>query len=365
MENDNYIFVIGKNDLNTISTGLTISDVFDVRDRSKKRLILSKLSFESNYKFFIESNFLKVLNVDLGKNKIILELDEISNKIFRSVDNKAIELLGDLLENNVKLENIDIDLEGDLTYIPMVSDNKNNADTLRLCLDTKTTLMYNKNIIDLNQIKVGDMFRFLVGLESINLYSSESICFIRTYCHTGEIYRTNIDKLTKRTPMNNYIFSTDVENVFQKVILDDQDISLIKTEVENNFSDKEIIKEISINNDSNMLNAISETEEQISNSSTSSNSNFSNDRHKNIFSKQHTVNNNNSNDESSKNSHQEREEQEEQEEQEQLNLAVNINNKPKRTYTRKNQTNKKTLENNTKKTINTSTISKRGRKKNL
>ena len=97
MEHNNYIFVIGKNEVNTISTGLTISDVFDVRDRSKKRLILSKIAFQSNYKFFIESNFLKVLNVDQGKNKIILELDENSNKIFRLIDNKAMDLLGAVL----------------------------------------------------------------------------------------------------------------------------------------------------------------------------------------------------------------------------------------------------------------------------
>ena len=53
MENDNYIFVIGKNDTNTLSSGLSISDIFDVRDRSKKRLILSKISFNTNHKFFI------------------------------------------------------------------------------------------------------------------------------------------------------------------------------------------------------------------------------------------------------------------------------------------------------------------------
>ena len=44
MENDNFIFVIGQENINTIASKLTISDVFDVRDRSKKRLILAKLS---------------------------------------------------------------------------------------------------------------------------------------------------------------------------------------------------------------------------------------------------------------------------------------------------------------------------------
>jgi len=70
MENDNYIFVIGKNDISAISNGLSISDVFDVRDRLKKRLVLSKLSFSSNNKFFVESNFLRVVNIDLAKNKM-------------------------------------------------------------------------------------------------------------------------------------------------------------------------------------------------------------------------------------------------------------------------------------------------------
>jgi hypothetical protein len=266
METDNYIFVIGKNDANTLSE-LCISDVFDVRDRNKKRLILSKLLYNSTCKFFVESNFLKVLSVDNTKNKLILDLDEESNKLFRMLDNKAIDLLGDLLNNNLKTENIEVNLEGNLTYIPLVSDDKNNINTLRLCLDTKTTIMFNKNLIDFNNIKVGDMFRFLIGVESINLYSDESICFLRTFCHTAEIYRSNIDKLTKRVPINNYVFSTDVDNVFQKVVLDDQDISLIKTEVEN---ENTFVNNNSINN----LNVIPEND-NVSSSSSSSSSNSS------------------------------------------------------------------------------------------
>ncbi len=43
MENENHIFVIGKNNVKDINNYLEISDVFDVRDCSKKRLVLSKL----------------------------------------------------------------------------------------------------------------------------------------------------------------------------------------------------------------------------------------------------------------------------------------------------------------------------------
>lgn len=234
---DNYIFVIGKTNSSIIAEQLNIEDVYDVRDRLHKRLILSKLLF-NNSKLLIESNFLKIIDIDIKKNKLILELDEETDKIFRSLDNKSIELLGELLEDE-KIENMEIEMNGDLTFVPLVSDD-NSSKVLRLCLDTKTTLKYNKNNITLDQIKVGDMFRFLIEIESINLYPSELICHIKQYCHMGEIYRTNVHKLNKRSTINEYKFSTDVENIFKKVVLEDQDISLIKTEKEPDFKINEM-----------------------------------------------------------------------------------------------------------------------------
>lgn len=231
---DNQIYVInGNNDLTNILNNLTITDVFDVRDRTQKRLVLSKLMI-NNSKLLIESNFLKVVSIDINKHKIILELDSESEKIFRLLDNKVIDLLGDLLlgNSNNKINDIELNMNGDLTYVPLVSDDNKINNTFRLCLDAKTTLKYNKNIVGIENIKVDDMIRFLIEIESINLYPNELLCHIKPYCHMGEIYRTNTYKLNKRTLINNYTFSTDVENVFQKVVLDDQDISLIKTEVE-------------------------------------------------------------------------------------------------------------------------------------
>lgn len=250
---DKHIYVIGgKDDFANILNNLDITDVFDVRDRTKKRLVLSKLAI-NNSKLLIESNFLKVVSVDSNKNKVILELDSESEKVFKMLDNKVIESLGELLtdDTNEKMNDIELNMVGDLTYVPLVSDDNKSNNTFRLCLDSKTTLKYNKNTVTLDTVKVDDMFRFLIEIESINLYPNELLCHIKPYCHMGEIYRTNTYKLNKRTPINNYTFSTDVESVFQKVVLDDQDISLIKTEVEpytDSDSQDEHISNIQLNN---------------------------------------------------------------------------------------------------------------------
>jgi hypothetical protein len=231
---ENYIYVIGSNDdFANMLCDLHITDVFDVRDRTQKRLVMSKLAI-NNSKLLIESNFLKVISIDTGKNKVILELDSESDRVFKMLDNRIIELFGELLsdDSNDKMNHVELNMEGELTYVPLISDDTKLSNTLRLCLDTKTTLKYNKNTISIDNVKVGDMFRFLIEIESINLYPGELLCHIRPYCHMGEIYRTNTYKLNKRVPINNYIFSTDVEKVFQTVVLDDQDINLIKTEVE-------------------------------------------------------------------------------------------------------------------------------------
>lgn len=255
---DTFIFVIGKTNSSVIEENLKIDDVYDVRDRTHKRLILSKLMLNNN-KLLVESNFLKVIDIDLKKNKLILELDEETDKLFRTLDNKCIELLGSLLEDD-KMNNIEIVMDGDLTFVPLVSDD-NSSNILRLCLDNKTTLKFNKNDISLDQVKVGDMFRFLTEIESINLYPSELICHTKQYCHMGEIYRTNIHKLNKRTSINDYTFSTDAENIFKKVVLEDQDISLIKTEKEPDNQQKHFIvsKEDELTEDS-----LSDVEDSLS-----------------------------------------------------------------------------------------------------
>jgi hypothetical protein len=244
--------------------------------------------------------------------------------------------------------------------------------------------MYNKNIIDLNQIKIGDMFRFLIGVESINLYPSESICFIRTYCHTGEIYRSNINKLTTRMPINNYTFSTDVNNVFQKVVLEDQDISLIKTEVEN-ISDNEQSKFINKLNDLTIISEdlLAEIDKSLDKSLDDSETSITSitDKklsNKNIFSKQpvnislneytklNTKYEQEEREEEREEEEQQQEEQEKEQEQEEEReeeereqeereqeeereeereqeekIEINLNEKKKRTYVRKNPTNKK------------------------
>lgn len=270
---DTFIFVIGKTNSSIIEENLKIDDVYDVRDRTHKRLILSKLMLNNN-KLLIESNFLKVIDIDLKKNKLILELDEETDKLFRTLDNKSIELLGSLLEDD-KMNNIEIVMDGDLTFVPLVSDD-NSSNILRLCLDNKTTLKFNKNDISLDQVKVGDMFRFLNEIESINLYPSELICHTKQYCHMGEIYRTNIHKLNKRTSINNYTFSTDVENIFKKVVLEDQDISLIKTEKEPDNQQKHFIvsKEDELTEDS--LSDVKETNEVSQSETSNLNDNYHN-----------------------------------------------------------------------------------------
>jgi len=267
---DTFIFVIGKTNSSVIEENLKIDDVYDVRDRTHKRLILSKLMLNNN-KLLVESNFLKVIDIDLKKNKLILELDEETDKLFRTLDNKCIELLGSLLEDD-KMNNIEIVMDGDLTFVPLVSDD-NSSNILRLCLDNKTTLKFNKNDISLDQVKVGDMFRFLTEIESINLYPSELICHTKQYCHMGEIYRTNIHKLNKRTSINDYRFSTDAENIFKKVVLEDQDISLIKTEKEPDNQQKHFIvsKEDKLTEDELTEDSLSDVKEtnEVSQSETS------------------------------------------------------------------------------------------------
>ncbi|AYV80032.1 MAG: hypothetical protein Gaeavirus6_7 [Gaeavirus sp.] len=244
---DNYYFIAGKDNLENISK-LEISDVFDVKDKTGRRLILSKLQY-NNAKFYIETNFLKVLSIDVPKNRIILELDQYTENLLSTIDDKCINLISELFDDNDKLRNIEINIESELSFRTLVQSQaqaqaqeksfqvqvqvQSQSKTTKLYIDLDTNIILNNDNININSIKPNDMLRTLIGIESINLYPAESVCFTRTYCHMAEIYRSNLIKLEKRININNYSFSSDIKSIFkEEIILEDQSFDFTKTEVE-------------------------------------------------------------------------------------------------------------------------------------
>ena len=248
-DDDNYYWIFDKDSIDKISN-LSIKNVYDVTDRSNRPLILSTLKYD-DCKFFIESTLLRVVNIDPSKNKIFIELDEISEKVFTKVDNICVDLLGELLESdeNNRLANTVLNVGSELNFNSIAKDynekyisNEVNAKSvdvnkkfMKLSVDSSTIITQNKKRININSIKPNDIIRFLVCVESINLYPEELVCFVRTYCHLIEVFRnTNneIEEITNRKPVEKYDFHSNTDTVFKKTVLNDQDISFAKTEVE-------------------------------------------------------------------------------------------------------------------------------------
>ena len=70
---------------------LSIIDAYEVKDKKMKRLIYVPLNNKKSLnKFYIETNVLKVNNVNIESNYITVELDEESLNIFNDLDEHLI-----------------------------------------------------------------------------------------------------------------------------------------------------------------------------------------------------------------------------------------------------------------------------------
>ena len=202
------IFII--NDENKIVVeNINYTTIYDVKDKTKKQLIYAKLEYE-NDKLFIETDKYNVIEFNPDKKYLKVELDNNSFELFNSIDNRGIELLELLLESDEVRE---LNLEKNITFSTLSKlDEKTQKNYLRVRLCENTKINLNKkqiNIDDFNKLtfQPDDNVRFLLEMDSLNLYPQENICGIKCFCSYIDI-QTHIDEnLFCRPKIDNYKFS--------------------------------------------------------------------------------------------------------------------------------------------------------------
>jgi hypothetical protein len=264
-------------------------NVFELLDKTKKPLFWAQLCYDNNI-FYIETDYLSVLDFNPEMKYIKVELDEKTKNLFENIDDRGIVILKNLLSSD-ELSDLFDEIDSNINHSTLTKlDSNTNKYYTKIRLDDKIKINLNKkkiNMTDLNNLKFTseDKIRLLLEINSLNLYKNDNICGIKFFCHNIEI-TTPIDVSQFKRPVNNnYKFTPSKVN---NIIVEDLECDYGATEVsprESNKSSKLTINtketfnniEETFNNTEDIMNniedIISNIEEKINNNEETVNNN--------------------------------------------------------------------------------------------
>lgn len=200
-----------ENDFESEKFNYVSNNVFELLDKSKKPLFWAQLNYDNN-NFYIETDYLTILDFNLEMKYIKVELDEKTIDLFNKIDDRAVELLDNLLSNEEFSDLFD-EIEGQLDYSTLAKlNNTSNKYFLKVRLDDKIKISLNKKKSNMNELynhkfSSEDKLRLLLEVNSLNLYKNDYKCGLKYYCHNIEI-NTPINVSQFKRPVNdNYKFT--------------------------------------------------------------------------------------------------------------------------------------------------------------
>jgi len=227
--------VIGtnENDFETEKFNYVSNNVFELLDKSKKPLFWAQVNYDNN-NFYIETDYLTVLDFNSEMKYIKVELDEKTLNLFNKIDDRAVELLDNLISNEEFSDLFD-EIEGQLDYSTLAKLNNTNKYFFKLKLDDKIKISLNKKKSNMNELfnhnfSSEDKLRLLLEINSLNLYKNDYKCGLKYYCHNIEINTPiNISQFKRPVHNNdNYKFTPSKIN---DIIVEELECDLGATEV--------------------------------------------------------------------------------------------------------------------------------------
>jgi hypothetical protein len=258
-----------ENDFESEKLNYVSNNVFELLDKSKKPLFWAQLSYDNN-NFYIETDYLTVLDFNPEMKYIKVELDEKTLHLFNKIDDRSVELLDNLISNEEFTDLFD-EIEGQLDYSTLAKINTTtNKYFIKIRLDDKIKISLNRKKSNMNELKnhkfsSEDKLRLLLEINSLNLYKNDYKCGLKYYSHNIEI-NTPINSSQFKRPVNdNYKFTPSKIN---QPIAEDFECDLGCTEI----SPKEVSTfstfintEENENNEYNEENEENENNQEINN----------------------------------------------------------------------------------------------------
>jgi len=248
---DKFFFIPNKTNTNVIDE-LTYDNIYNVKDKSNKHLIFVPINYKQKH-FFIETGYLKIIGIK--GNKISLQLDDETNKIFDKIDDVSVGLIQNINESKNIFAN-------DIQYLSIT-----NNSILKITVSPNTDVLCNglkSNISDYQDSNfcakiLGSYARTVIRIGSINIYPNdnsnsnitEDLCHVRTHLNVLDLKIIENNIFSKNISVKNYVFSTNENDIYKNVILDDQDYCFLPTINNPNNNDDKSNDNDSNDNDSN------------------------------------------------------------------------------------------------------------------
>jgi len=264
-------------DNSNILLNLKINEYFPIQDNSNNKLIINKLLLE-NSKLYLETGYLKILDIDYDNSKLYVELPKSHIDFFNNLDELCQHLLEHLLNGNTELniaelvESLNINSDDDDLNIQYKSLLNDDSNILKVNIFSNTTIKHNDNNLDIEKIKSGDLVGLVLGLDYVSLLVDTDSLIARTklYCYFIQIHKQHIYNPEPRETIKNWDFSSKLgsENIFLKTDITEIDNVDVKTELApnnlklNKISHENLTNELGQisgnksgeNNDSNNIN---------------------------------------------------------------------------------------------------------------
>lgn len=239
------IYKIEHDDFDVLTSGLNISEYFPIQDNNSNKLVVNKLSLDKN-KLFIETGFLKIMQVDNTNKKIYVELPQSHITFFNKLDELCGLLLSYLLAGETSLslcellahiDDDNMDLEN-INYKYILEDDSN---ILKVNIFENTTIKSTNGTLSLETIKPDDMVGFVFGLDYISMLINSSPinstsldARTKLFCYYINVYKQHKYNPEPREIITDWNFSSKINsnNIFLKTNLTETDNIDVKTDIE-------------------------------------------------------------------------------------------------------------------------------------
>lgn len=219
------ILIINKDDESNIKN-IDIIDTYEVKDKKLRRFIYAPLCSKKDgltQKFYIETNLMKVMQVNATSNYIFVKPNEIATSVFNKLDDHTLELLQVLCNEHVDFMNVSENSD-DIDFIPIIEPD---TGYIKIKFDKESEIKCKGNAITINDIAEGDLVKMLIFVECINVYPDENIAYDRLHIAFTDVTKEIVKH--KREKLNNHVFYSS-NSYYENVVLDDYDMSYIHTE---------------------------------------------------------------------------------------------------------------------------------------
>ena len=161
-------FVLKPNDFNETSFDTLNIENYYFLENSNNKYLINRINICNNKKLYIETDYLKVKEVNIENNKLILEpINNSLINIFNSLDEKCKLLLQNLIDSDETLDTLNIEWNSDNIQYNTIFNNNNNL--IKIYINKDTTIKHNSHQISINDINIDDNVAIMIGVDLIAL----------------------------------------------------------------------------------------------------------------------------------------------------------------------------------------------------